>query len=241
MISIAIVEDDDSYANTLGDYLRKYEEEYREPVEITRFSDGDEIVENYRSQFDIILMDIEMRFMNGMTAAEKIREKDSQVIIMFITNMAAYAIMGYSVDALDYVLKPISYFAFSQRLNRAVGRMKKREEKFVTVNAKNGVHKIPVSALYWVESQGHRLTYHTRNGEYDSTTSSMRELEQELEKTLGITSFFRCNKCYLINLSYVTGMDESDVLLKDQRIQISRSRKGELKKALLEYMGETMK
>ena len=63
MISIAVVEDDDSYANTLQDYLRKYEEEYREMVEITRFSDGDEIVENYRSQFDIILMDIEMQCM----------------------------------------------------------------------------------------------------------------------------------------------------------------------------------
>ena len=125
MISVAIVEDDERYAVILKEYLKKYEEEYRESIDVTRFEDGDEIVENYRSQFDIILMDIEMRFMNGMEAAKKIREKDSQVIIIFITNMASYAIIGYAVDALDYVLKPISYFAFSQRLNRAVGRMKR--------------------------------------------------------------------------------------------------------------------
>lgn len=145
--------------------------------------------------------------------------------------------MGYEVDALDYVLKPISYFAFSQRLNRAVKRMKRRKEKFIAVNTKNGVHRIPVSGLCWVESQGHRLTYHTKEGEYESTTSSMKELEQDL----GTVNFFRCNKCYLINLFFVTGIDENDVLLNGQRIQISRSKKGDLKKAFLEYMGETMK
>lgn len=237
MISVAIVEDDEQYAVILKEYLKKYEEEYREAIDVTRFEDGDEIVEIYRSQFDIILMDIEMRFMNGMEAAKKIREKDSQVIIIFITNMASYAIMGYEVDALDYVLKPISYFAFSQRLNRAVKRMKRRKEKFIAVNTKNGVHRIPVSGLCWVESQGHRLTYHTKEGEYESTTSSMKELEQDL----GTVNFFRCNKCYLINLFFVTGIDENDVLLNGQRIQISRSKKGDLKKAFLEYMGETMK
>ena len=75
------------------------------------------IAVDYRAVYDIILMDIEMRFMDGMTAAEKIREHDSEVVIIFITNMPQYAIKGYRVDALDYVLKPVSYFAFSQRIN----------------------------------------------------------------------------------------------------------------------------
>ena len=65
----------------------------------------------YRFQFDIILMDIEMRFMDGMSAAEEIRQMDKDVVIIFITNMPQYAIRGYAVEALDYMLKPVSYFA----------------------------------------------------------------------------------------------------------------------------------
>lgn len=237
MVSVAIVEDDPGYTKRLREYLKKYEEEYREPLQVTAYSDGDEIVENYRGQFDLILMDIEMRFMDGMAAAEQIRKQDSRVIIIFITNMAQYAIRGYAVDVLDYVLKPISYFAFSQRIRRAMGRMKKREEHYVAINTKNGVYKIPASQLYWVESQGHRLTYHTKDAQYESTTASIGKLEKEL----GSANFFRCNKCYLINLRFVTGIEKDDVLLGDKNIPVSRAKKSDLKKALVTYMGEAMK
>lgn len=121
MIKIAIVEDEQLYAKQLHEYLRKYEKENGEAIEVTIYSDGDQIVEKYQSQYDIILMDIEMKFMDGMSAAEEIRKIDTEVVIIFITNMTQYAIRGYAVDALDYVLKPVSYFALSQRLNRAIG------------------------------------------------------------------------------------------------------------------------
>ena len=69
-------------------------------------------------------MDIEMKFINGMTAAEEIRRVDSKVIIIFITYMAQYAIQGYKVGALDYILKPVSYFAFSKHIGDAIARVK---------------------------------------------------------------------------------------------------------------------
>ena len=87
-----------------------FSKENGEVFNITVYSDGDQIVHKYKSQFDIILMDVEMKFMDGMSAAEEIRKVDTEVVIIFITNMAQYAIRGYAVDALDYVLKPVSYF-----------------------------------------------------------------------------------------------------------------------------------
>ena len=65
-----------------------------------------------------------MQFMDGMTAAEKIRQMDQKVIIMFITNMIQYAVRGYEVDAMDYVVKPVEYFSFSQKLDKAIGRIR---------------------------------------------------------------------------------------------------------------------
>ena len=141
MVRIAIVEDEKLYEKQLEGFLHQYEKERKETFEITLFTDGDEIVENYRAQFDIILMDIQMQFMDGMTAAEAIREVDSEVIIIFITNLRQYAIRGYAVDALDYVVKPISYFAFSERLNRAVRRLKKRTKHTIIVKIRGGIRQ----------------------------------------------------------------------------------------------------
>lgn len=112
MIRIAIVEDEEQYVQQLTEYLQEYQKSSNEEIDITVYRDGDEITSKYKSQFDIILMDIQMKFVNGMTAAEEIRSVDSSVVIIFITNMTQYAIQGYKVGAMDYILKPISYFAF---------------------------------------------------------------------------------------------------------------------------------
>lgn len=136
-VNVAIVEDESEYARELQDYLRRYGREVGERFDITVYPDGEDIVDDYRSgMYDIILMDIEMKSMDGMTAAEHIRDVDGDVVIMFITNMAQYAIRGYRVDALDYVLKPISYFSFTQRLGKAMERMRRREEKYVIITSK---------------------------------------------------------------------------------------------------------
>ncbi len=237
MLEIAIVEDEESYRNVLCEYLKKYEQETEEEIHVSIFTDGDEIVENYTAKYDIILMDIEMQFMNGMDAAHKIREVDKEVIIIFITNMAQYAIQGYAVDALDYVLKPISYFAFSQRIQRAVGRMKKREERYINIVSKNGVNKVAVSEIGWIESEGHRLIYHAKDQVYESTLNSMKKIENELKDC----NFFRCNKGYLVNLAHVKAIRDGWAILTNGQVMISRAKKTEFQKALITYAGETVK
>ena len=140
MYQLAIVEDEDSYAAQLMEYISQYQTESGNYFKITRYTDGDEITNGYKGQFDIILMDIEMKLMDGMTAAEEIRKLDSDVVIMFITNMTNYAIRGYQVDALDYVLKPVSYFAFSQKLGRAISKIKKTSAKIISIDMKSPVY-----------------------------------------------------------------------------------------------------
>lgn len=236
MIKIAIVEDEQLYAKQLHEYLRKYEKENGEVIEVTIYSDGDQIVEKYQSQYDIILMDIEMKFMDGMSAAEEIRKIDTEVVIIFITNMTQYAIRGYAVDALDYVLKPVSYFALSQRLNRAIGRMRKRESKMIMVNMKGGIVRLNIANIYYIESQGHTLILHTILGDYE-TSGTMKEMESKL---LGM-NFCRGNKGYLINLQHVDGISDGCAIVKDEKLILSRARKKEFMKALTKYWGEVIK
>lgn len=236
MIRIAIVEDEREDAMQLQEYLHQYEIEKGEVFKISFFSDGDEIVHRYKTEYDIILMDVEMKFMDGMSAAEEIRKVDAEVVIIFITKMPQYAIRGYAVDALDYVLKPVSYFAFSQRLNRAISRMKKRENKMIAVSIKGGTIRLNVANITYIESRGHTLVFHTAAGDYEAF-GTMKGLEDELEKW----DFYRGNKGYLINLAYVEGIKDGCAVVKGKLLILSRSRKKGFMEALARYWGGVMK
>ena len=181
MIQIAIVEDEEIYVKQLTEYIRKYQTERGRSIKVTVFGDGEDITENYSGGFDIILMDIQMRFMDGMTTAEKIRQMDQKVIIMFITNMIQYAVRGYEVDAMDYVVKPVEYFSFSQKLDKAVGRMRSEVKEFLTIPIREGVVKIDIADIYFIEGQRHNVIYYTSRGDYCSRIT-MKELEERLMK-----------------------------------------------------------
>ena len=233
MVHIAIVDNDASYVSQIKQYLTEYEEESGEVFAVSEFFDGDSIVHSYRSQFDIILMDIEMRFMDGMSAAEEIRKNDSEVIIIFMTENPHYAIRAYSVDAFDYILKPITYFTFSQSISRAIGRAKRKMPQAITISIKGGIARLDSRDIYYVESRGHNMIYHTATGDYEST-ATMRETEERLQGM----NFFRASKWYLVNLAYVDAILENGVTLLGKTLTISRARKKEFVEAVAAYWGQ---
>ena len=236
MVRIALVDDDDGYREELIRYLEQYEQESGEKFNITTFADGDEILDGYTAAYDIIVMDIAMRFVDGMKAAEQIRQMDSEVVIIFITNMPQYAMKGYTVDALDYVLKPLSYYAFSQRIDRALARMRRRGKKYISIPVKGGVKKLDISQITYVEIQDHDLIFHTAIGVLRSK-GKLAEIEEQLDPK----QFFRCGKSHLVNLEFVEGVENSNVQVGDDVVQVSRTRRKALLDALNDYINEVSK
>ena len=175
MLRLAIVDDDAAYRSEIRKMLTDYEKEFGESFQITEYTDGDELVENYKSDFEIILLDVEMEFMDGMSAAEEIRKVDPDVILVFITNMPQYAIKGYRVDALDYILKPISYYAFSQTIKRAIGRRGKSDKTYLVLGIKGGKQKVAVDEIRYIEVINHDLFVHTISGVIETKGSTPRE------------------------------------------------------------------
>ena len=231
MLRLAIVDDDAGYRKEIRALLKQYEDEYGEQFQISEYSDGDELLEGYKPELDIILLDIEMEFVDGMTAATKIREVDQDVLIIFITNMPQYAINGYQVGALDYILKPLSYYAFSQTMKRAIGRRKTSEKKYIVAGERGIKQKIDASEILYVEVINHDLIFHTKHGNINAK-GTMRETMKELE---GL-NFFQCNKGYLVNLEFVDAITGNDVKVGDDLLQVSRAKKKPLIDALNEYM-----
>ena len=236
MIHIALVEDEEEYRKEFLSYLRRYEQESGRQFRISVFPDGEDIISSYKADYDLILMDIAMRFMDGMTAAEKIRELDQEVVIIFITNMPQFVMKGYAVDALDYVLKPVNYFAFSQRIERAISRMSRRREQYFTVPVRGGIRKLSVSIILYVEVQDHDLLFHTRN-ESILTRGSLAEVEAKL----GNAGFFRCNKYCLVNLAFADSLQGIDLVVAGEHIQVSRAKKKAVLDALNNYLNEVSK
>lgn len=232
MIRIAVVEDEDNWADMMFQYLHRYEVENQEKFDVIRYKDGYEIVEKYSGDLDIIFMDIEMGMMNGIESSEAIRRVDKQVIIIFVTNMAQYAINGYSVNALDYILKPIAYIPFSEMLKKAIQSLHRIQDIFITVKFRNGIVKIRSKDIFWIESQGHHLTFHTTDGDYDTTVYSMKKVEEMLKPE----GFCRCNSGNLVNLSQVYGTKNGYVQINDTLLLISRGKKTEFMSALVSYM-----
>ena len=115
------------------------------------FSDGASFIDEYTGGFQIVLMDIAMPNMNGLETARRLREIDDVVCLIFITSLSQYAIRGYEVSALDYVVKPLSYDLFKIKLAKAISHLNK--DTIYTVKIPNGVQKIRLSDLVYIESQ----------------------------------------------------------------------------------------
>lgn len=154
MISVCIVEDDLEQANLLKNYIERYGATRKEQFAIAYLPDGIDLVDDYNGQFDIILLDIQMKHIDGMAAAEKIRKVDSDVIIIFITSTVQYAVQGYAVDALGYVLKPVPYTQFEQLFDKASSRVKsKQQHLYIKVSVDDRQIKLDCENVHYIESQ----------------------------------------------------------------------------------------
>jgi len=230
-IRIAVVEDDPLDCEALMQNLHRYGKEKNLFLETTAFSDGEDLVTDYAANFDLILLDIEMAFMNGMETARCVRELDPEVPIIFVTNAPQYAIEGYKVRAMDYILKPISWFSFCESLDRAFQYCSTRDRQYLTVAMKDGRIRLDVDDICYVEVQDHQLIYNTRRGRY-VTKSTIREAEAQLS----LPQFFRCNRCYIINLKHVEAYKGYDVKDSGDVIQVSRRQRKSFLDALNAYI-----
>lgn len=232
MYHVAIVEDEVSFATQLQEYLKQYEEENDVRFKISVFGDGAEILEGYQPLYDIILLDIEMPKVNGMKAAEEIRSLDADVTLMFITNMANYAIRGYEVGALDFVMKPINYYTFAMKMTRVLKRTKQKAQQDILLTLPDGVKKLNVQQIYYVEVQNRMLYYYTDEGVF-----IMRGTMQSVEQILAPYAFAKCNHWYIVNLKHVSEVKKNTAVVAGNELEVSRRNRTAFLKALTDYVG----
>lgn len=233
MFRIGVVEDDQSHLDRVASHLERFQRDHGETFHVTAFRDGAELLHGYTPEWDILLLDIQMDRVDGMTAARRIREVDPEVIIVFITSSPQYAIVGYEVDALSYLLKPVDYPAFEQEIARCLVRLSRRERRHLLFTTRDGAkHRVDLGDITFLESARHHVIVHTLEGDHTVVTS-LKAMEAELGD-----GFVRCNSGYLVGLRHVTGVDGNDCRIRGGALlQISRPRKKAFLEALAAHIG----
>jgi DNA-binding LytR/AlgR family response regulator len=232
MIRIAIVEDEETSVSILKKHLERFTIKTGCQFTILWFSNGLKFISDYKPNYDIVFMDIKMPHLDGIKTSQKLRELDKNVALIFITNMMQYAIRGYEVNALDFMLKPIKYYDFEMKLNKAMEYVKKHSDETVVIDIGDITKVIQLSEILYIEVLNHKLIYHTENGDYE-TYGQLKKIEDELKNK----NFSRCNNCYLVNLRHIKEVYPSYLVVGQHKIQISRRRKKELMEQLTNYLG----
>lgn len=232
-VNVVIVEDSDYSAAELTEMLLKFGRENLISFDISRVRSAEELLEHYSPKYDICFMDIELPGRDGMSAARRLRLFDPNIVLIFVTNIRQYAIAGYEVGALNYILKPVNYNSFVVTMKRAIKCTAKSKSVYINVKVEGGVRLIDSNDVVYIDIMNHDLIIHMREEEVGTygTLSAM-------EKQLSSAGFVRCSACALVNLKYVKSVRKDDIYTKTDIVHISRRYRAQFMQALNLYLGE---
>ena len=235
MYRMLIVENTPAEADLLRGYLQRYASEKSLSLLIETLPSALEFI-NSKHVADLIFMDIDMPGINGMEAAEILRGYDAETPLVFVTNLAQYAVRGYAVDAVDFVVKPIEYGDFAMRMDRAMRVVARNAEHSLALPTADGIRVVSQGDVTYIDLAKHDLCYHLIDGSELRERGSLRAAEQRLDPQV----FLRISSGCLVNMARVVRIGRESVTMADgAELFYSRSQRKRALETLANYVGRS--
>ena len=233
----AVCDDEESARVLVGDFLIQKMKKREEPLEVCYFDCGEDLVEQYEEgnrRFDIIFLDVYMKFMDGVETARQIREYDRSVALIFMTFSRDHAMDGYDVWASGYLLKPVDADKLGEVFRHFMEERYPRIRQSLLVIGKNSGKRIAYDDILYIESRRMNLRIVCSHGVEHTIRKKLGEVQEELPAD----RFLRCNRSFIVNMDYIADADGDFTMENGDRIPIKGREKKQIRKQYLDYMVE---
>ena len=228
-LNIAICDDEE----IIREQIKELTEKEKSGLCMELYETGDALLAS-RKQFDIVFLDIQMEGTDGIETAKRLRQRDEDTILIFITGIREYVFEAFDVAAFHYLLKPIEEDKFREVFRRAERELEKRKSKrreTVFIKTRNRSFSLEKDSILYIESRGKKVEIHT-TGETIEAYASMNEMEGQLGG-----GFFRCHRGYLVSMAYVAEYDSGSITLNNgEYVYLAKEKYGEFVKAYMRYL-----
>lgn len=228
MITVSICEDETYFVSELKKMLDEYCSLREIHVSISAFSDGEELLASNQVA-DIILMDIKLPTSNGMEIIRHLRDLGSDSQVIFITAFQKYVFQAFDLDAVHYILKPVSEEKLFSALDKAIKRVAANRGKTLLITSGTTASRVPLKDILYCEAMNHQITVHTLT-EQVQFFGTLDAIEEKLDER-----FFRCHRSYIVNMDHVIDKQPGSAIMEGgDHILISRRKQQEFTQKLLE-------
>jgi len=239
MLQIAICDDNIDELSNMVQLINQYRASRNLSCEYAVFPNGFELVSSLEKgkRFDIYCLDIIMPGFTGIDVAKEIRNSDKTAPILFFTSTPEYALESYSVNAINYVLKPISKEKFFFTFDEMLEKIKvKNDEDAVILKSNDGIQRVLISNITFVEVIGRNVLYHLRSGKVIECREPFASACDQLMK---YRCFMKPHRSFLVNMQYVDTIGNHHITLQTlTSIPIAQGKAKEKKQQYLDYQME---
>ena len=242
MVRIAYCEDEEAQALLVKNMIDKWASSKNIECNISLFESAEELLfKNDTYPYDIIFLDIAMKEMNGIDLARKIREKDKQVKIAFLTADKQFALEGYEVKAVNYLVKPVSDEKLYTILNEVLEDLEATTEvnAFIMIEVSGNKQRIPVDRITYIEVQGHYIHIHISDGDCIKIKESFNGILERIQSQKNV--MVQCHRSYAVNITYVEKIGRTECVLSDGSVlPVSRNSYKELNDRFIKTYADFM-